>query len=544
MLLSAAGGIAGCVLAWWVIQWLRTIDLPFAIDLTLDGRVLAFALGISVVAGIACGLAPALTATKVDLLPVLRGEEGTQGVGPRRLTLKNVLIVFQVSMSVLLLGGTSIFLQWADAERAKPPGYAVDGVAMLETDSRFTGYSVTHARIMYDELLRRTAAIPGVDSAALIAGLPMEMTGQRIVVEGTTGDRESSLHAGMFWAGPGFLETLRIRLLRGRAFGTRDRANTPRVAVINETMARDYFGTTDAVGRRFRLEGDPGSWMEVIGVARDIGTSLVAPVPHVFYLSFTQSNALPTTIVARTSLDAADLLAAMHRELRSIDATLPVTMAKTMARHREDAQMGSKAITASLAALGTLGLLLASVGLYAVIAFAVTRRSREIGIRLALGARSQQVVWNVAQGVAGLVAIGTVLGLALSVLATLALRAAYAPAPGVSLYRPAIDPVALLAIAIIMGLVGVAAALVPRVVRCRPIRWSRYATIDPTLRSERKRMRVLGDDRTRERQGIRGQVDAGRRTVRVQPLVIDNPHISAFAHVVAWARLAPWQATE
>ena len=139
----------------------------------------------------------------------------------------------------------------------------------------------------------------------------------------------------------------------------------------------------------------------------------------------------------------------------------------------------SKAIATALATLGMLGLLLASVGLYAVIAFAVTRRSREIGIRLALGARSQRVVWSVTRGVAGLVAIGTAVGLTLSIMATLALRAVYAPAPGVSLYRPSVDPVALLTITAIMGMVGVAARLCLRVVLRGPIPWSRCGTIEP-----------------------------------------------------------------
>jgi len=470
-LLSSAGGAAGCVLAWWTMHWARTIELPVAIDLALDVRVLAFAIAISVVTGIACGLAPALSATKVDLLPALRGEGATQAVTPRRLTLKNALIVFQVSMSVLLLGGASLFLQWADAERMMPPGYAVDGVAMVQTDSRFTGYPAARVSSLYDELLRRTAAIPGVESAALTRGLPMEISGQRLVVEGTAGDRQSSVAAVTIPAGPGFLETMRIPLLHGRAFDGRDRATTPRVAVISETMARAYFGTVNAVGRRFRLESDAGAWIEVIGVARDVGTGLTDPHPQQFYLSFTQSDALPTTIVARTSLEAADLLAAMQRELRAIDANLFVTLAKTMAGHREDAQIASKAVTAVLAALGTLGLLLASVGLYAVIAFAVTRRSREIGIRLALGARGQRVVWNVTRGVAGLIAIGTALGLTLTMLATLALRSAYAPAPGVALYRPGIDPLALLTIAAVMALVGIAAAFVParRAARTDPL---------------------------------------------------------------------------
>ena len=461
LLLSTAGGISGCLLAWWGIQWFRTIELPITIDLTLDVRVLAFAVGISMMTAIACGLAPALSATKVDVLPALRGEGSTQAIAHRRVTLKNVLIVIQVSMSILLLGSASIFLQWANAERTKALGYAVDGVAMVETDSRFTGYAANRTRTVYEELLRRTAAIPGVESAALTRGLPMEITSRQVVVEGTVGDRESSVPAVMISAGPGYLETLRVPLLHGRAFDTRDRPNTPRVAVISETMAQAYFGTVNAVGRRFRLESEPGAWIAIIGIVRDVGTDLVDPHPHQFYLSFTQSDALPTAIVARTSGNAGDLMTAMQRVLREVDATLPMTTAKTMARHLEDAQLGSKAITASLATLGTLGLLLASVGLYAVIAFGVTRRTREIGIRLALGARSEQVVWSMTQGIAALVAFGTVVGLVLTMLATVALRAAYAPAPGVSLYRPTIDPPALLAIAMIMGLVGIAAAFFP-----------------------------------------------------------------------------------
>jgi ABC-type antimicrobial peptide transport system permease subunit len=151
----------------------------------------------------------------------------------------------------------------------------------------------------------------------------------------------------------------------------------------------------------------------------------------------------------------------MQREVRMVDATLPVVTVKTMAQDRQDALAGSQLTAAALGALGVLGLLLASIGLYAVIAFAVARRSREIGIRLAIGARKSQVVWTVVRGVAGLVGVGTILGLSLSVLATLAMRASVAPAPGVTLFRPSVDPVSLLAIAGLMAVVGVAAAVVP-----------------------------------------------------------------------------------
>ncbi len=461
LLLAGAGAAAGCALAWAGMKWLRTAELPFAIDLALDARVLAFAIAVALATGIACGLAPALQATKLDLVPTLRGEGAAQAGGRRRLTLKSALVVVQVSVSVLLLGCASLFLQWAEAERTKPLGHAVDGVAMIETDSRFTGYSADQVRRLYDELQRRVAAIPGVEATALSPGLPVGMAARRIVLEGSTGDEASAVPAQTIEAGPGYLETLRIRLLHGRTFDARDSRDSPRVAVISESMARGYFGTVDAVGRRFRLEPVPGSWIEVIGVAGDLGTDITEPHPQQLYLSFEQSDDLPTTVLARTSHDAAELLAAMQRVVREVDATLPVTTARTMAQAREEARRGSQAITAALATLGTLGLMLASVGLYATIAFAVTRRSREIGIRLALGAPRASVVWGVTQGIAGLVGIGTLLGLAASALAAILLRAAYEPAPGVSLYRPNVDPVALLAIAGLVALVGVAAAFVP-----------------------------------------------------------------------------------
>jgi hypothetical protein len=167
---------------------------------TLDGRVLAFAIAISLVTGIACGLARALNATKVDLLPTLRSEGAAQAVGHRRLTLKNAPIPFQVSMAVLLLAGANIFLQWVDASRAQPIGYAVDGVAMLETDIR---YAATRRPTPEPcTTTRPDRAPPGVESAALTRGLPMRMTGLRLVVGGTTGDRASGVAAGMIWAGP------------------------------------------------------------------------------------------------------------------------------------------------------------------------------------------------------------------------------------------------------------------------------------------------------------------------------------------------------
>jgi hypothetical protein len=285
----------------------------------------------------------------------------------------------------------------------------------------------------------------------------------------------------MIWAGPGFFETLSIPLLHGRVFDARDRAGTPSVAVVTETMARRHFGTVDAVGRRFRIAHQPDSWMQIIGVVRDTGTRPVSPEnvlprqPSHYYRCYTQAGFAPDTVIARTSGEAAALLGAMQREVRAVDATLPVISASTMAQELERSETAPKVVAVFLGALGGLALLLASIGLYAVVAFAVARRSREIGIHMALGARRQHVVWNIARGVAGLIGVATSIGLVLTVLIVLALRATSGSADigigNLDVYRPSVQPVALLAIAAVTALVGVAAAFVParRATRLDPL---------------------------------------------------------------------------
>jgi ABC-type antimicrobial peptide transport system permease subunit len=306
----------------------------------------------------------------------------------------------------------------------------------------------------------------------------MEPTGAPVIVEGATvtaGPDAVARVAVSIWAAPGFLDALGIPILFGRALDERDRRDTPRVAVISETMARQYFGSgnaASAVGRRFRLErnSDANAWIEVVGVVRDTRADLLDPKPQAFYRPFAQSDLLPTTVLARTSLDAAALVGAMQRELRAVNATLPVTSAKTMAQHLEESLVAPKAVATLLGGLGTLGACLAGIGLYAVVAFAVSRRSREIGIRMALGARSQQVVWTVAREVAVLVGVGTGAGLALTLMAIAALNAVTVSTPGISLYRPTVDPLALVSLSAFMALVGLAAAYLPA---------RRAATMDP-----------------------------------------------------------------
>lgn len=468
VLLSTVGGIAGGLLAWWGIRWASSLDLPIVITPTIDYTVLGFAVALSLATGLAFGLVPALTSTRVDLVPTLR-DDGQGRLAPgQRMTLTKGLVVFQVAVSVLLLGGTSVFLQMVSASRAQRIGYAPQGVAMLETDTRYAGYSASQARNTLEEIRRRIAALPGIESAILSRGVPMESADVPIAIDGTDPSAKP-LIAGTMWAGPGFFETMRIPVLYGRVFDERDNGEAPRVAVINETMARQFFGAANAVGRRFRHHEEPTGWVEVIGVVPDTGTSdlegdLVDPTPQTFFRPYAQSGAA-TTIVARTSHDASGLVVAMQREFRSVDPSLPVISARTMTGVLDDSVKGPRTVAMVLGGLGALGLFLASVGLYAVIAYRVSRRTREIGIRMALGARSRQVVGLIAREVAALVGAGTTIGLFLALAMILALGSISPPGAGVgiSLYQPRVDPLALLAIASIMALVGVTAACVPAI---------------------------------------------------------------------------------
>jgi len=484
LLLSLAGGITGCTMAWLAVQSLSAFDLPVVVDLSLDYRVLIFAVAVSFVTGVAFGLAPALKATQIDLVTTLRSDNQTRSPKHRWLTLKNAMLMLQVVSSVVLLGATTVFLQILSASQIERVGFAVDGVAMLETDARYAGYSATTGGEVLEEIRRRVGAIAGVQSALLTRGMPMQTESVPVMVEGDTatpGSNFDSTVPGAVWAGPGYFETLRIPILSGRALNERDRRDTPRVAVINETMARQCFGaenTASVVGRRFRLEREANAnpWIEVVGVVRDTGTAdLLGDLSNhnspMFYRSYEQWGLQPTTVLARTSLDAAALVGAMQREMRGVDATLPVISAKTMVQYLDESLVAPKATATVLGVMGTLGMCLAGIGLYAVVSFGVSQRSREIGIRMALGAQSHQVVWSVVRDVALTVSIGTGAGLALTQAAIQILRSVSVSTPGISLYRPTADPVAMLSLAAFMAMVAFAAAYAParRAARMDPL---------------------------------------------------------------------------
>ena len=295
LLLSVAGGVAGCVLAWWIIRSLSAIELPIAVDFSLDYRVLAFALGLSLVTGVLFGLAPALKATRVDLVSTLRDDGQTRSAEHRWFTLKNALVVFQVAVSVVLLGGHRRLS--ADGRCGQGAAYSASRSTAWRCSKPMRATRATRgarAANVYEELRRRVAATPGVQSAVLTRGQPMDVTGMPLVIEGAARGGPVVVGGRQIWAGPGFFETLRIPILFGRAIDERDREGAP-------LRGGDQRDDGAAVLRRRQRRGTPlpdrpgpeldrGRRRRARHRHSRPGGDLVDPTPQLFYRSPAQSG--------------------------------------------------------------------------------------------------------------------------------------------------------------------------------------------------------------------------------------------------------------
>jgi predicted permease len=473
-LLAGVGGAAGCLLAVWAIRVVALMDLPLDAGVGLDHRVLVFSLALSLLTGVLFGLAPALKSTRVTLTPALRTEGDTLMSTRHGFTLKNMLVVSQVALSCVLLVWGGVFLQQLATGQTADLGFRVDDLAFVETDAGFAGHVGDEAAALYETVRDRIAALPGVESATRAARPPLGFSGtiSELVIDGYAPADGEVISVRSAWAGPWYFETLQIPLLYGRSFSDFDRPGAPGVTVINESMARRYFGEPNAVGRRFRvaetsgatLEAAPGTGFEVIGVVPDTRTSVFEEPRPLFYRSFSQARAATPTVVVRTTLDPVSLLQPMQQTLRELGGGLPVISARTMSQHVADSLGEERTWGAFLGGLGALGLGLASLGLYAVMAFAVSRRAREIGIRMALGAQRIQVMWTVSRNVATLVGVGVATGLGLSWLSvrgTAAMSSSLSQEGVVNLFVPTVGLMTYVTVTALMVAVGLVAAFVP-----------------------------------------------------------------------------------
>jgi predicted permease len=419
LVLSAAGTAAGVVIAHWGLRYLASLDLPLIVSMQLDYHVFGFAVAVAVLCGAGFGLTPALQITRADLSQALREQKGSSGralsLARGWFTLKNVLLVGQVAASFLLLMGAALAISVLTVTQNRSVGFPTSGLAMVEADTGYAGYDVQRARAVFEELRRRIAELPGVESVFFTTGLPADpQFDRKLVLEGA--DDEDYLEVEGRWADPGYFETVGVPLLFGRVFNERDTPESPEVIVVNEAMARRYFGTPDAVGKRLRfadLDAQPVEIVGVVGNTRSIDMLAEVPQP-LFYRSAAQAGQIPTAIVARTPRNDLALVGLMRQEVHRLHPELPVTASETMEQLHSKYLTPFRGAIVALGTLGALGLILAGVGLYSVVALAVAQRSNEIGIRVALGASPSDVTWLVVRDVTALVAAGIAIGSLLS----------------------------------------------------------------------------------------------------------------------------------
>lgn len=472
VLLSLAGGIVGVLLAAWAVRGLMAIELPLpipiSVDLGLDVRVLSFALLLSLLTGVVFGLAPALQGSRPDLSAAMRDEVSPLAWRHRRFGLRNGLVVLQVAVSFVLLVAAGLFIRSLGNAQRIETGFSVDDVAYLQTDPGFAGYAADDARNILADFVTRTRALPGVEEAALGTALPVTPRGTTsLVMEGyEPPSGQTSVEVPFNVVDARYFETLRIPLLHGRTFVDADRADGERVGIVSEAMARRYWGDSNAVGRRFRSEGAPDAWVRIVGVVTD---SIIRDLtentgPQVYY-PWARSGGSAGVVFVRTAGDPSGVLGMMREELRAIDAEIPVLGASTMSDHLSESLSLSRLGVRFLGGFGTVALILASLGLYGVVSFAVGRRTLEVGVRMALGADSGQVVWLVMREVAVLVSVGIVFGLGLSIAFTAALS-------GVLFEVSPADPITLAMVSVLLLTVALGAAMIPAL---------RAAKADPVL---------------------------------------------------------------
>ena len=431
LLIAFLGGLASLLFATWTARLLAgfrpPIPVPMALELGIDLKVLAFTLLLAALTGVLCGLAPALQASRPELVPALKNEGAGLGRGYRRLGLRNLLVVGQVAVSTLLLIGSGLFIRSLMNAQAIDPGFTLRrGVAATLLPKLGGAYTDAEAELLYRDLLERARALPGVSSAAVAEFLPLGLaiSNKEVWVEGQElGEGEDPPAIDTMAIGPGYFRTLGIALARGRDFSDRDDASAPGAVIVNQTMARRTWPGEDPLGQRLRFDdGLDAPVYEVVGVAADgkYRTLGEAPRPYL-YTPYAQTGDFMLTLIVASNREG-ETLAAVRRLLDEVDPHLPIFEIKTLSEHLDIMLFAPRMGAALLAAMGLLGLLLASVGLYGVVAYSVARRTREIGVRLALGAGKGDVLGMVVREGMVLVAVGVVLGVGLALLVTRALQ--------------------------------------------------------------------------------------------------------------------------
>ncbi len=474
LLLSILGGGAGMVLASWTLNAIVAARLPLPIPvaqsaLEIDPRVFAFTATLAVLTGILFGLAPALQASKPDVVPVLKNELMASVTGRRGfrafLSLRQVLVVVQVALSLMALIAAGLFLRELQHDQSIDTGFETRGVLVMNFNLLREGYTPERGQVFFDQLVERAASLPGVRGAA-IAQVPPLAGGlaRSVFPEGADTTTTGRILVQVNTVGTGYFQTIGIPIVRGRDFTRGDTMAAPKVVIVNQTMARQFWKGEEPLGKRFKFFGDQ-DFTTVAGVAQDSKYNSVTEDPQNFiYMPLGQNYTPQATLHIRAARDASGLANAVRGAAREIDASLSVFNLRTLEEQVGNSLQPLKMNVMMLTVFGALALLLASMGLYGVASYSVSQRTREIGVRMALGARPSSVLGLVLGQGMTLVAAGLLIGLV----------AAYAAAGlmsslvvGVSTH----DPMTFGVTAVVLGGIALVASYIParRATRIDPL---------------------------------------------------------------------------
>jgi predicted permease len=474
VLLGVAGGTLGLLFAIWGRDLLLNLRVLPGSDLSsfqggFDWRVLAFTFAVSVLTGLLFGLAPAWRSTRIALAPALK-DTGRSSAGYSRSRLTKSLVVAQVSLSLLLLIGAGLFLRTLRNLQGVDPGFNTENLLLFRVDPRLSGYRGEQLANLYQRMFERIEAVPGV-RAVTFSRHPLLSSsyGERgVYVAGNPVDQNNPPHAYIHIVRANFFETMELSILLGRGLSSRDEANAPRVAVINQELARRLFPGENPVGKRLSFGSGQADEAEVVGLAQDAKyTSLRAEIPPTVYVSWLQELRFlgQMNFEVRTAGDPVNLLGAIRQAVREVDSNLPLFDVKTQVEQASQSLSQERLFAALLTFFGILALLLAALGLYGVLAHSVAQRTREIGIRVALGAETRHVLWLVISQGMLLVCVGVVVGLAAAYWLTQWLAS--------WLYQVSMtDPLTFVAIALLLAGVALVACWIPS---------RRAAKVDPMV---------------------------------------------------------------
>ena len=463
MLLSTLAGAVGVMMAYWtmgvIMAFVPPIDMPFDLGIRMDAMTLVFAIAVSMITGVVFGLAPALQASSAETVNALK-EEGRSGSGGRTTgRLRSALVIAQVAVCLVLLVGASLFLRSFIAAQSLSPGFDPSHVVTASMDMFPSGYAGERLRDFRRRTIESMTALPGVTSAAFGSRLPLGMGGNNSMSLGIDGyvprDNEEIV-INYSTVGPRYFETLSIPVRQGREYTESDTAESPSVLVINESMARRYWPQGNALGGRVRMGGQ--GFAEVVGIVADSKYSSIneRPLPQVF-LPMGRFPVSTLRLFVRTAGTPAPMVTEMRNTLRAIDASLPIYDARTMNEHMQVAVFAQRMAANLLGAMGVLALLLAAIGLYGVMAYAVSQRTQELGIRLALGASPGSLLGMIVGQGMRLTMIGLAIGLVLAIAAFGSVGAVRTLLPGIS----PLDPVTFVAVPIVLGLIALLASWIP-----------------------------------------------------------------------------------